>query len=198
MSAVYTLPWLITSVITLLGGGAIISKLGYAGAFMFVGSVFGAVGSGLFTTFTPETSESRWIGYQIIFAIGSAFFSVTPLMVAQNALALKDIPIGSGMVMFAQMMGSSIFVSVAQALFANNLASGLQRLRISGVDAGTVSTTGITSITQGLSENLKRAVLRALSDALVQSWRLPIVLSCISIVGALAVEHRKSKSKDGA
>ncbi|KAL9606317.1 MAG: hypothetical protein Q9179_000490 [Wetmoreana sp. 5 TL-2023] len=198
MSAVYTLPWLITSVITLLGGGAIISKLGYASAFMFVGSVFGAIGSGLFTTFTPETSESKWIGYQIIFAIGSAFFSVTPLMVAQTALALTDVPIGSSMVIFAQIMGSSIFVSVAQALFTNNLASGLQRLRLSSINAGTVSTTGVTGITQGLSGDVKRAVLRVINDALVQSWRLPIVLSCISIVGALAVEHRKSKPKDGA
>ncbi|KAL8738819.1 MAG: hypothetical protein Q9181_000423 [Wetmoreana brouardii] len=163
------------------------------GAFMFVGSVFGAVGSGLFTTFTPETSESKWIGYQIVFAIGSAFFSVTPLMVAQTAL-----PIGCGMVTFVQMMGSSIFVSAAQALFTNNLASGLQRLGVSDVDAGTVSTTGVASITQGLSGNVKWAVLRVINDTLVQSWRLPIVLSCISIGGALAVEHRKSKPNDGA
>lgn len=119
-------------------------------------------------------------------------------MVAQNALALKDIPIGSGMVMFAQMMGSSIFVSVTQALFTNNLANGLQRLGISGIDAGTVSTTGVTRITQDLSNNVKSAVLRAINDALVQSWRPSIVLSCISLVGALAVEHRKSKPKDGA
>ena len=198
MSPVYTLPWLITSVIMLLGGGAIISKLGHADAFMFVGSVIGAVGSGLFTTFTLETSESKWVGYQIIFTIGSVFFSVTPLIVAQNALALKDIPIGSSMVMFAQIMSSSIFVSVGQALFTNNPGSGLQCLRISGVDAVTVLTTGVTSVTQGLSENVKRAVLRVINDALVQSWRPPIVLSCISIVGALVVEHRKSKPKDGA
>jgi hypothetical protein len=105
MSAVYTLPWLVTSVITLIGGGALISKLGHADVWMFVGSVFGSVGSGLFTTFTPNTCTSKWIGYQIVFAIGSSLFSVTPLVVAQNRLALKDIPIGSSMVAFAQIMG---------------------------------------------------------------------------------------------
>lgn len=83
-------------------------------------------------------SESKWIGYQIVFAIGSAFFSVTPLMVAQNALTLKDIPIGSSMVMFGEVMCSSNFVSVTQSLFTNNLASGLQHLGISEVDVGTV------------------------------------------------------------
>lgn len=59
MLAVYTHPWLITSVITLLGGAAIISKVGHADAFMFVGSILGAIGSGLFTTFTLETSEGK-------------------------------------------------------------------------------------------------------------------------------------------
>jgi hypothetical protein len=105
MSAVYTLPWLITSVITLIGGGALISKLGHADIWMLVGSVFGSVGAGLFTTFTPNTSTGKWIGYQIVFAIGSSLFSVTPLIVAQNRLALKDIPIGFSMVAFSQIIG---------------------------------------------------------------------------------------------
>ncbi|KAI3320949.1 MFS general substrate transporter [Xylariaceae sp. AK1471] len=193
ISAVYTLPWLITSVVTLLGGGALISKFGYADVWMLIGSVFGAVGSGLFTTFTPDTNTGKWIGYQIIFAIGSSLFSVTPLIVAQSRLSLKDTPIGTSMVIFAQVMGSSIFVSVAQALFANNLAGRLQHLGIPGVDAGTVATTGITSLTKGLTGDAKSAVLSVINDALTDSWRLPIVLTSISIVGALGVEHRKPK-----
>ena len=74
--------------------------------FMAIGTVFGAVGSGLFTTFTLETSTGKWIGYQIIFAVCSSLASLTPLLVAQHALPLKDIPIGSGMVMFTQTIGA--------------------------------------------------------------------------------------------
>jgi len=80
---------------------------------------------------------------------------------------------------------------VAQALFTNNLAYSLQRLGIAGFDASTVSNGGITTITQGLSEDVKRMVLRVVNDALTKSWQLPVVLSCVSIIGALAVEHRK-------
>ncbi|KAI0548847.1 MFS general substrate transporter [Xylaria curta] len=193
LSSVYTLPWLITSVVVLLGSGAIISKFGHPDVWMLVGSVFGAVGSGLFTTFTPDTTTGKWIGYQIIFAIGSSLFSVTPLIVAQSRLALKDIPVGTSMVTFAQLLGSSIFVSVGQAVFANALTGNLRQLGIPGVDASTVAATGITDLTEGLTGDAKNAVLRAVNNALTNSWRLPIVLTAISVVGALGVEHSKPK-----
>ncbi|KAF1970333.1 MFS general substrate transporter [Bimuria novae-zelandiae CBS 107.79] len=191
-SAVNTLPWLITSVITLIGGGIFMSKLGHADVWMLVGTVFGSVGSGLFTTFTPGTSTGKWIGFQIIFAIGSSLFSVTPLLIAQKRLALKDIPIGSSMVAFAQIMGSSIFLSVAQALFTTHLTDGLTRLGFNGVNGSTVASSGITNLTKGLSGHAKEEVLRVINDALTNSWRLAVALTCISIVGALGVEHAKA------
>jgi len=86
-------------------GGALISKFGHADIWMLIGSVFGSVGAGLFTTFTPNTSTGKWIGYQVVFPIGSSLFSVTPLIIAQNRLYLKDIPIGFSMVVFSQIIG---------------------------------------------------------------------------------------------
>ena len=83
-------------------------------------------------------------------------------------------------------------MSVAQALFANNVTGGLQQLGIEGVDGRTVATSGLTGLTKGLSGDVREAVLRVINNALTDSWHLPIVLTCISVVGALAVEHRKA------
>lgn len=104
-SGVNTLPWVITSTIAALAGGILISKLGYAQLFLIAATVFGSVGSGLFTTFTLDTTTGKWIGFQIIYAVGSSLSSLTPLTVAQNALPLHDVPIGSGMLMFTQTLG---------------------------------------------------------------------------------------------
>ncbi|KAJ5979471.1 MFS toxin efflux pump [Penicillium viridicatum] len=194
-SGLYTLPWVITSTIMSLTVGILIAKVGHADAFMVIATVFGAVGSGLFTTFTLETSNGKWIGYQIIFALSSSISSLTPLMMTQAALPLKDIPIGSGMVMFFQTIGASIFVSVAQALFTNGLVNGLERTGLTGFDAGTVASQGITNLTKGLSGDIKRRVLIVINDALTQSWHLAVVLSCLALLGALAVEHGKMKKK---
>lgn len=86
--------------------GILIAKVGHPDAFMVIATVFGAVWSGLFTTFTLETSNGKWIGYQIIFAVSSSISSLTPLMMTQAALPLRDIPIGSAMVMFFQTIGA--------------------------------------------------------------------------------------------
>ena len=83
-------------------------------------------------------------------------------------------------------------MSVAQALFANNVIGGLQQLGIEGVDGSTVATSGLSSLTNDLSGDVREAVLRVINNALTDSWHLPIVLTCISIVGALGVEHRKA------
>ncbi|CAI7571593.1 unnamed protein product [Penicillium viridicatum] len=194
-SGLYTLPWVITSTIMSLTVGILIAKVGHADAFMVIATVFGAVGSGLFTTFTLETSNGKWIGYQIIFALSSSISGITPLMMTQAALPLEDIPIGTGMVMFFQTIGASIFVSVTQALFTNGLVSGLERTGLTGFDAGTVASQGITNLTKGLSGDIKRRVLIVINDALTQSWNLAVVLSCLALLGALAVEYGKMKKK---
>jgi hypothetical protein len=87
---------------------------------------------------------------------------------------------------------SSVFLSIAQAIFANNLVVGLEELGLQGVDGPTISTTGLSDLTRGLSGEAKEAVLGVINNALTDSWRLPIVLTCISIVGALGVEHYKA------
>lgn len=88
---------------------------------------------------------------------------------------------------------SAIFVSVGQSLFTNNLQSGLLNLNVTGFDPSTVSSGGVTTITKGLSGDTKVKVLGVISDSLTQSWLLAIVLSCVSVIGALGVEHRKKR-----
>ncbi|RAK86048.1 MFS general substrate transporter [Aspergillus costaricaensis CBS 115574] len=187
-SGIWTLPWVITSTIISLAGGILMSKVGHPDLFMGIAIIFGAVGSGLFTTFTVDTPTGEWIGYQIIFAISSSLCSVTPLMVAQQALPLKDIPIGSGLVMFSQTVGASIFVAVAQALFTNELSAGLKGTAVGdGLDVSGLLSGGISTLTEGLSGQAKRAVLVVLNEALTRSWQLAVVLECVAVIGVLAV-----------
>ncbi|EHA17986.1 hypothetical protein ASPNIDRAFT_198697, partial [Aspergillus niger ATCC 1015] len=185
-SGIWTLPWVITSTIVSLAGGILMSKVGHPDLFMGIATIFGAIGSGLFTSFTVDTSTGKWIGYQIIFAVSSSLCSVTPLMVAQQALPLKDIPIGSGLVMFSQTVGASIFVAVAQALFTNELSAGLEGTAVGGgLDVSRLLSGGISTLTEGLSGQGKRAVLVVLNEALTRSWQLAVVLECVAVIGVL-------------
>lgn len=59
----------------------LVSKLDYTRLFMVFGSVFGPIGSGLFITFGLDTTTGKWIGFQIVCAVGSGLSSLTPLMI---------------------------------------------------------------------------------------------------------------------
>lgn len=69
---------------------------------MIAASTLMAIGSGLLTTFNVDTPTGTTIGYLIVYGLGMGMSAQSPLMVAQNVLPLKDIPIGSGMIMFTQ------------------------------------------------------------------------------------------------
>lgn len=84
---------------------------------------------------------------------------------------------------------------MAQALFTNGLVNGLGGTGMTGFDAGTVASGGITNLTKDLTGAMKRRVLIVINNALTQSWQLAVVLSCIAIIGALAVEHSKLKKR---
>ncbi|KAG6366821.1 hypothetical protein INS49_001002 [Diaporthe citri] len=195
-SGVDTLPLVIANTISSLAGGILIGVIGYIWPFLIFSSIFTAVGAGLFTLFSLSTSTGEWIGYQVIYGLGMGLCAQTPVMVAQNVLPLEDIPIGSGMVMFTQTFAGAIFTAVAQTLFANELAKNLGNTGVPGVDASSVLTEGVTSLTRGLEGDDKIAVLEALNSAIVDSWKLPLALCCISIIGALTVERRKIRGKE--
>lgn len=82
-------------------------------------------------------------------------------------------------------------MSVAEALFENYLLHGLEALGLSDQDIETALAGGITMITSGLSGTTKTAVLRAVNEALVHVWILAVVLSCLSIVGSVLIQHSK-------
>src|ERR1019366_6189352 len=85
----------------------------------------------------------------------------------------------------------AIFVSVAEALFANFFINGLLGLGLPKSDIAASLARGVKTITDGLSGDVKRAVLNTLNESMVHAWRLPVVLCCLGIIGALAIEHRK-------
>lgn len=195
-SGVNTLPLVIANTISSLVGGILIGVIGYIWPFIIFSSVFTAIGAGLFTTFDLGTSTGEWIGFQVIYGLGMGLCAQTPVMIAQNVLALEDIPIGSGVVMFTQTFAGAIFTAVAQTLFANELTTNLAKSEVPGVDASSVLTEGIRSLTANLVGEDRITVLKIINDALVDSWQLPLALCCISIIGSLAVERRAIKGKE--
>jgi hypothetical protein len=84
---------------------------------MIFSSVVASVGVGLLSTLKPNSSPAHWIGYQIIFGLGVGSGMQQPMLAAQIVLELKDVPVATSILMFAQLLGGAMFISIGQNVF---------------------------------------------------------------------------------
>jgi hypothetical protein len=148
-------------------------------------------GAGLIATFHPDTPESQWIGYQVLYGLGIGCGMMGPNLLAQTVLERADASIGFSLMNFGQQLGGSIFVAVGQNIFASHLISGLSQ--IAGVDPATILDTGATDIRNIVPNQYLGGVLLAYNDALVKCFYVGVATACLMIVGALGVEWKSTK-----
>lgn len=194
-SGIMILPIMISLVIGGIVAGVLVSKIGYYTPFMILSTVFTSIGIGLVTTFTKETGHAKWIGYQVLYGFGLGSGTQHAHMAAQTVLPALDVPIGAAIILFAQSLGGAIFIAVGQNIFANGLASRM--VNIPEIDASILQDLGATTLRKYIhSSEILNRVLEEYNDALVETFQVALALSCLGLLGALAMEWRSVKDKD--
>jgi hypothetical protein len=181
------LPMLLSLIIfTIIAGGGI-TNLGYPGPFLLLSAVVGSIGAGLLTTFKVSTAHPAWIGFQVVYGAGMGLGVQLALIIVQAALAAEDIPIATPVMIFAQTLGGTIFVSVSQNIFSNMLAENLV-LAAPNVSTSLVLSTGATQLRNVVDKSLLPGVLVAYNDALTRTWFVSVATLAFSIVGVIAID----------
>lgn len=185
---------IITVIIFSLVAGCGVNKWGYYTPFMLFGSVLVAVATGLITTWSPTTPTGPWIGYQILLGTGTGLAIQQAHTAAQTVLADADVPTGVVVLIFAQILGGTIFLSVAENVFSNRLVAEISKA-VPGLDAGHLLHAGATSLRQVVTgEELKR-VVEAYSRGLSQTFLVAVGLAALGFFGAAGTEWRSVKKK---
>ena len=194
-SGIWTLPAVVGLIISITICGPGITCCGYYAPFMLLSSVVSPIAAGLLTTLKTNTNLGQLIIYQGLAGFGAGLGFQGPQLAAQTVLGQKDAPIGIAAVVFAQLVGPSIFVSVAQTVFTDRLSHDLA-LYAPGVDAGALETMGLGDLTKhlGSPRNIAGA-LESYDKAVTQTFVLPVILACLSIVGSLSMEWKSVKHK---
>jgi hypothetical protein len=97
-----SLPFILGMVIFSIVAGGLVTVIGYYTPFMYIAAIAMPIGAGLLSTLKPDSGSAKWIGYQIIFGLGIGCGFQQPLIAAQAALPLEDIPVGTAIMMFSQ------------------------------------------------------------------------------------------------
>jgi MFS family permease len=190
-SGIRSLAMVISLVVASMSSGFLITAIGYYTPFMIAGSVLMSIGAGLLITLTPDISEGKWIGYQILFGFGLGMGMQQANLAAQTVLSRADVPVGASLMVFAQTLGGAVFLSVGQNLLSNKLVEGFSN--IPGLDPAIVISTGATELRNAVPQNLLPLVLDIYNDALTNVFKVGLALSCATIIGSLLMEWRNIK-----
>jgi MFS family permease len=192
-SGLATLPLLLSLVIGSIFAGGLVQRIGYPKPFMLASAVLASIGAGLISTWQLNVSKSIWIGFQVLFGIGIGMGMQQPSIMAQIVLPKEDQPTGVALVFFGQNLGGAIFVSVAQNVFTDELASKLSNIPGLQLDKKAIVQLGATTIKKLVSQAYLRVVLEGYRDALRSTFLVGASLVTFSIVGAALVEWRSTK-----
>lgn len=181
-------------VATVLGtvfGGFGASKFGYYTPFAMAGSCIASVGAGLLTTLEISTSEGKWIGYQVLYGFGFGFIYQLPNLAIQTVLPKKDAPTGFALCLFGGLLFSSVFLAVGENILATQLINRLDG--IPGFDPSLVISQGATTLLSSLPPEFHHAGLVAYNEALRVVLQLGLIVTCLSVPGAFALEWKSVK-----
>ncbi|CAK5276518.1 unnamed protein product [Mycena citricolor] len=193
-SGIDNIPLVLSLILASIVVGGLVSKIGYYTPFMLAASVVTAIAAGLISTFTTTTGHAEWIGYQVLFGFGQGFGAQQPLIAAQTVLDLKDVPIGTSIILFLQTIGGALFVSVGQNIFTNTLIKNIAR-NVPAIDPASVLAAGATNLKGVVPAESLGAVLVQYNGAIMTTFRVSIAMSSLSLIGALGTEWRSVKGK---
>ncbi|KAH6648934.1 major facilitator superfamily domain-containing protein [Truncatella angustata] len=176
--------------------GILTSKSGYYVPQMFCSSVLVSVAAGLMYRYSPDTSTGYWAGTLVMFGLGCGMGIQMPLTAVQTVLKGSDMPIGTSVIILAQTISGTIFLAVGQNLFQSELVRALIT-DAPDISPALVLQHGVSGIRTFVEETygagLARGVIEAYNSALKQTFIVCIVLSCLTIIGAILMEWRNVK-----
>lgn len=193
-SGIRNIPVLLAVVIGTIVSGGLVTKIGYYTPFMLASTLLTSVGAGLLTTFDLDTGSSKWIGYQIICGFGIGLGLQLPLVAIQTVLDMSEIPTATALILFMQLFGAAVFVSVGESLLTNKLVEYISQT-IPGVDALAVASSGATNIQHAVPPEYLHGVTVVYNDGLVQVFKLVLAMSCLTSIGSVLMEWRSVKGK---
>jgi len=123
------------------------------------------------STLEVDASKGQWFGYQILAGVGRGLVLQMPLTAVQTSLPQPLVPVGTGLVSFAQYFGASLIVALGQTVFANTLPGALAASAPT-VPSEHLLTTGATNVRVMVPTDLLPGVLTAYNDAIVTVFYL--------------------------
>jgi predicted MFS family arabinose efflux permease len=198
-SGVMYLGMTLAQIVSSILAGVLVTVFGYYNPFVFVGTSLLAISTGLLSTLTTTTGHRYWIPYEVVAGLGIGLMLAMPLTAAQTVLSAEDIAVGISIISFFQFGGGSIILSIAQALYSNQLRGALDILQSNGaLNAGEVErilTAGASSVRMVAPAKVLPEVLQAFNKGITSTFILSASTASAAFCAGLFLEWNSVKRK---
>ncbi|KAJ7615653.1 ABC transporter [Mycena polygramma] len=188
-SGIDILPFMLSTVITIIVSGQIVGKVGYYWHFLVMSPIFLAIGSGLLYTLNTTSSSARIAGYQILAGLGIGMSMQNALISIQVEFKEKPklLAQATSMASFCQFLGGTLGLGIAEPVFATELGKYL--LRFAPDAPSSIVRQSPTAIYTDLPADMIPGVVRAYSEALRIVFVLGVPVAGLALLAAMFIQN---------
>jgi hypothetical protein len=109
---------------------------------------------------------------------------------AQTVLASTDVPTGAVILIFAQILGGSIWISVAQNVLTSQLLRNLRDAAVPGLDPETILNVGATGLRDVVGPQYLDVVLKVYNFSLTRTFLCGVALAAAAFIASVGMEWK--------
>ncbi|KAF7303157.1 Major facilitator transporter-like protein [Mycena kentingensis (nom. inval.)] len=192
-SGIDLLPFMLSTVLSIIISGQLVGKFGRYYPFLLVAPVFLAIGSGLLYTISPTTASAKIIGFQILAGIGTGLGMQNTLLAIQVEFRDKSearlLGQATSMASFAQFLGGTIGLGVAEPVFATELGKFL--LKYAPEAPAEIVRESPTAIYDVLPAEMLPGVVRSYTESLRIVFILGVPIAGLALITSVFIKNLK-------
>ena len=150
--------------------------------FLVLGAGSGTAGATLIYRLDANASSAKWIGYEILIAIGIGHSLQIPMIANQAVVTADDIAAVTSVTLFVETIGQAMFV----AAFTNRLVSSLAQ-NVPSLDPLAVVNAGATQIREDFNPAEVQGILLSYLEGCKVSHGVSVACGGLAIVVSLAM-----------
>ncbi|KAJ7160168.1 ABC transporter [Mycena filopes] len=188
-SGIDLLPFMLGTVITIVSAGQLVGQWGYYWPFLVGSPVFLAIGSGLLYTLSTTTTASALVGFQILAGVGLGLGMQNSLIAIQVEFRTLPKLLGqaTSMASFAQFLGGTLGLSVAEPILASQLTKNL--LKYAPEAPVAIVKESPTAIWSKLPKEMIPGVVRSYTEALKIVFLVGVPVAGLGLIAATMIEN---------
>ncbi|RYP33450.1 hypothetical protein DL767_004728 [Monosporascus sp. MG133] len=173
-SGILILPMILSQLVFSILCGVLVQKTGYYLPEVIGGNIMVAIGAGLTSTFTPDTTLGEQIGFQILLGAGRGLVLQLLVTAMQANVPRADASVASAYCMFSQFLGSAIFSSLAKTIFTSSLPATVAKYASFLKDSSVLVQMGATELPDYFRGAQLDAVMDAYNGAILNVYYLQL------------------------